>query len=211
MSGLILSYYYVKQYPDGMELPECARLFIIEGIAGSGKSTFHNQLKSELEERGFLIYDFSEEELLFSWKHAWIKGIEEVRLDYMNRLLDYCKEILDSTPSSAFIFSRFHISFDVLAVKTSPKTTKRYKKLIQRVKEMPAHIYVPVLDEHEIEDRCIHSERSDKTWRMHLGRRLETRGFSRLKDMYVWEQDRILSLLKAQGISYTTLRIGYKQ
>src|SRR4051812_26695837 len=59
------------RFPD--EVPLNSRVFIVEGISGSGKDTFQSYLKNKL--RGRAIYDYSEGELLQSWKQLQIEGI----------------------------------------------------------------------------------------------------------------------------------------
>lgn len=188
-----------------MKLPKEARIIIIEGIPGAGKNTLHQEIKDRIGNRK--IYDFHEEELLFSWKHAWIRDIEKIRLTFMNRLLDYCEKILKEK-DALFIFNRFHISLMVIAVNMDAETVKGYKKLVNRLKKLPVHIFVPILDKEEIEGRAIHRERTDEIWQLHLKKRLRHRGYSRLEDMYAQEQDEILKLLKKQGIPFSTVRIN---
>ena len=50
-----------------------SRVLIVEGISGSGKDTFQKYLKSKLRSR--VVYDYSEGEFLWSWKHQQIKDI----------------------------------------------------------------------------------------------------------------------------------------
>ncbi|MBW2978168.1 AAA family ATPase [Candidatus Woesearchaeota archaeon] len=181
------------------------RVFIIEGIAGSGKTTFHNQLKKKLKNK--TIYDFSEEELLFSWKHAWLKNINSIRLNFMNSILDYIQTTIKKDSSAVFILNRFHISFAILAVKMSKNIASKYNKLIQRIKKLPVKIFVPTIKKHEIEKRSSHKERKEKIWGLHQQKRMKTRNFSNLTEMYVWEQNLILKLLKKQKIPYSAIKI----
>jgi len=180
------------------------RVFIIEGIAGSGKTTFHNQLKNKLKNK--IIYDFAEEELLFSWKHAWIKDIGKIRLNFMNKLLDYIEKILKQDPNAVFILNRFHLTYPRVT-DMNKNMLNKYNKLIQRLKKLPVHIYVPILKKHEIEERASHKERKDKVWQLHMQKRLKQRGFSNLTDMYVCEQNKILNFLKKQKIPYSLVRV----
>src|SRR5437870_11358029 len=57
-----------------------SRLLIIEGIPGSGKDTFQAYLKERLKGRD--VYDYSEGELLHSWKHSPIDGILKLRVNF---------------------------------------------------------------------------------------------------------------------------------
>ncbi|MBU0472412.1 MAG: AAA family ATPase [Nanoarchaeota archaeon] len=188
-----------------MDIPKNVSIFIIEGIPGSGKSTLHKDLISKL--KGRIIYDFEEEELLFSWKHAWIEGIQDLRLEFMNKMLDYCEKVIKENSASVFIFNRFHVSLVILSTAINQEHPKGYDALIKRLREMPVHIFVPVLEPENIHQRSSHKERTEKIWELHKKKRLETRGFSNLKDMYVWEQNKIFELLKSQKIPYSTLKI----
>ena len=62
-------------------IPPNSRVFVIEGISGSGKDTFQAYLKNQLAGRE--IYDFSEGELLHSWKHTPIEGILKLRIQFI--------------------------------------------------------------------------------------------------------------------------------
>ena len=53
-----------------------SRVLIIEGISGSGKDTFQTYLKKKLKGRD--VYDYSEGEVLHSWKQLQIEGIFEI-------------------------------------------------------------------------------------------------------------------------------------
>src|SRR5215510_459636 len=55
-----------------------SRVFIIEGITGSGKDTFQTYLKKKLKDRD--VYDYSEGEVLHSWKQLQIDGISKLRV-----------------------------------------------------------------------------------------------------------------------------------
>jgi len=185
------------------------RIFIIEGVAGSGKSTLQQLLQERLS--GKLIYSFSEEELLFSWKHAWIKGIDRLRLDLMDAFLTYMEGILNSNPKAVFILDRFHLSFYYIETMHLKKHSldsaleKRYAAIIRRLQKLPVHVYIPLLKPGQIELRSVHAERKDKTWQLHLKRRLETSGHATLTELYVATQDFLLDLAEKQGIPYTKM------
>ena len=113
-----------------MQLPKRVKVFIIEGIAGAGKDTLHSDMLKQL--KGKNIYDFREEELLFSWKHAWINNIQDIRLRYMDKVVDYIEEVLKQDDKAVFILNRFHISLIILAEKFDAKLPKGYNKFIKR-------------------------------------------------------------------------------
>lgn len=191
-----------------MNIDKKSRIFIIEGIPGAGKTTFHDRLKNKLKDK--LVYDFTEEELLFGWKHVWIKDVEKIRLKFMNRILDYCEKIIKEIKNSVFILNRFHITFYILTIIMNKKISREYEHLIKRIEKLPVHIYVPILGPNQIEERASHHERKEKIWKLHLQKRLETAGFSKIKDLYVWEQGMMLRLLKEQKIPYSILRLSKK-
>ena len=191
-----------------MELPSGARIFIIDGVAGAGKSTLRAQLKKNLGAK--VVYDFAEEELLFGWKHVWIPGITEIRLEFLSRFLDYCEEKLREDPDAVFILERFHLSLAVLAWALNQELPPGYDTLIHRLKKLPVHLFIPVLDAQEIEQRASHAERSE-IWKKHLQRRLQMRKCANLEEMYTTEQEMVLRLAAEQDIPYTTVRIDAKE
>lgn len=193
----------------GLEIDSSTRIFIIEGVAGSGKSTLQTNLQEKLKNR--LVYTYKEEELLFSWKHAWISGIESLRLDFMEKFLDYCEQILLKNKNAVFVLDRFHITFFYLVIQHKGKTVmdegmkKRYAALIARLKKLPVHIYVPLLRPEEIEERSSHKERKEEAWALHLQKRLSTTGFNSLQEMYIDTQRIIKECLEQQDIPFTLL------
>src|SRR5205807_6753498 len=70
-----------------------ARVLIIEGISGSGKDTFQTYLKKKLKSRN--VHDYSEGELLWSWKHQQIKDIFKMQIRLMRKFLDYVAVTLE--------------------------------------------------------------------------------------------------------------------
>jgi deoxyadenosine/deoxycytidine kinase len=186
-----------------MDIPATARIFIIEGIAGSGKDTLQQQLREKLG--GKLVYSFSEDELLFSWKHAWIPGIQKLRLRYLNQILDYCEQTLKENPDAVFILNRFHIS--LITTNTDLKKPAGYRKLIERLRALPIHIYFAVVDKEKIEERVAHKERKDPLWEWHKQKRLQSRGYATLGELYSAEQKLILKMLKAQKIPYSVVNV----
>ena len=73
--------------PIVMHIPKDKKVIIIEGIAGSGKSTFFKDYKESIKDK--MVYAYTEEELLFGWRHNFIPGITDVRLRYFEKILDY--------------------------------------------------------------------------------------------------------------------------
>ena len=71
-----------NQKPDLLETIALeSRVIVVEGISGSGKDTFQSYLGKMLKDRD--IYDYSEGEVLHSWKHLQIDGIAKIRIEFM--------------------------------------------------------------------------------------------------------------------------------
>jgi len=85
-----------------------SRVLIIEGIAGSGKDTFQSYLKKKLKDRQ--IYDYSEGEVLHSWKQFPIDGIVNLRLKFMKSFVNYIGDIVSQDETAVFLLNRFHLS-----------------------------------------------------------------------------------------------------
>src|SRR5688500_11903579 len=85
-----------------------SRVLIIEGISGSGKDTFQKYLKSKLRSR--VVHDYSEGELLWSWKHQRIKDIFKLQIRLMRNFLDYVAATLERDDKAVFLLNRFHLS-----------------------------------------------------------------------------------------------------
>lgn len=181
------------------------RVFILEGIPGAGKNTLHEILKEKLT--GKVIYDFGEEELLFSWKHAWIQDIDSLRLQFYENILDYCEEIIAKNPEAVFIFNRFHISYRLSTKLIDQHSNERYKRLLERLKKINTFVIVPIVAEDLIEVRAAHKERIDPVWQGHLKKRLAQRNCTTLTEMYSKEQKDILQLLEEQGLLFQTLQL----
>lgn len=183
-----------------------SKIFIIEGIAGSGKDTFQNELSEYFDKNNLLVYNFSEGELLFSWKHFWIKNMEMHRINYLHSVLDYCEELINKDRKTVVVLNRFHISYTILS-KYNDKAKKSYDKLINRLKNLPVHIFLGSLDLCEIEKRASHFERKEKIWQIHLQKRINLANVSSLFELYKNEQEKIFYIAKKQEISYSIFKI----
>jgi len=188
-----------------MKIPKDKKIIIIEGIAGSGKTTIVENLKKKFKNSS--IYEFSENDLLFSWKHLWIKNLQSVRLNYMNKLLNFCKETLGKNEKTIFIFDRFHITYYLFSIMNKEKIPSDYNKIITQLRKLPVYIILPVLDRSLIEERTRHIERKDKLWNFHREKRLKKLGFNNFTDLYIWEQNKVLNLIKKQKIPYSIIEL----
>jgi len=182
------------------------RIIIIEGIAGSGKDTFQKQLSDHYTQKGFIVYNFSEEELLFSWKHFWIKNIEMHRIHYLHSLLDYCVKLIKENPKTIITLNRFHITYAIFS-KFNRKAKKLYDVLMKRLRKLPVHIFIGKLEEREIQKRALHSERKEKIWKIHQKKRLKEFKFDSLLELYKAEQNIILKIAQKQKIPFSFIKV----
>jgi len=181
------------------------KIFIVEGITGSGKDTLIKHLREKLSHK--LIYDYSEEDLLANWKHFWINDIHSIRLYFMEQFLEYCETIIKNNCNAVFILNRFHLSYAVFTHLSDKKSHKRYRAIVEKLLHLASCVYIAVLDEQLIESRSNHIERVDPLWKIHLQKRLATSGFSTLKDLYSSDQRKIISLAQEQGLPYELTQV----
>lgn len=177
-----------------------AQLIIIEGVPGAGKTTLQETLRQAVRERDVTV--FPEEALLFGWIHAWIPGIDKLRLSLMHRIADHIELAQADNPSHLFILNRFHLSYLIFADEPDMDV---YDLLLGRLRDLGAQVLVPQLPSRLITERSLHVERVDPLWREHLDRRLEKSGFDDIGAMYTREQQRVRMLLAEQDISYEIL------
>jgi len=178
------------------------RIFIIEGVAGSGKDTAQNELSKYFDKNNLLVYSFSEEELLFSWKHFWIENMEMHRIKYLHSLLDYCKKLIKEDTKTAIVFNRFHITYAIFS-KYNNQAKKLYDTLISRLQSLPVHIFIGKIGMNEIEKRASHSERKEKIWRIHQQKRINSAEVNSLYELYKNEQETVFKIAKKQKIPYS--------
>ena len=141
-----------------------SRVLIIEGVSGSGKDTFQTSLKKKLEDRD--VYDYSEGELLQSWKQLQIEGIFKLRVKFMKLFVNYIKDVVSREKNSVFLLNRFHLSTYVSTIIRQPKLEREYDEIINVLRTLSVHVFILQLDENEIEERSLHPERST-AWRKH--------------------------------------------
>ncbi len=192
-----------------LEINPNSRIFIIEGIAGAGKNTLHQQLKEKLSNK--LVYDYPEEAMLFSWKHGWIPGIDTMRLTFYEHFLDYCDQILSENVNSVFIVDWFHISHLIFLKLTDTKSNNRFRIIIERLKKLSTFVFIPIIDDSLIEARSAHIERVEPIWQIHLQKRLKQSGCTTLTEMYGAEQKKIISLAQAQDLPYSVVNVDIKK
>src|SRR5439155_9216292 len=104
-----------------------SRVLIIEGISGSGKDTFQTYLKKKLEGRD--VYDYSEGEVLHSWKQLQIEGILKLRIKFMKLFVNYIRDTVSRDENAVFLLNRFHLSTYASTIIQQPKLEKEYDQI----------------------------------------------------------------------------------
>src|SRR5687767_12889257 len=89
------------------------RIYIVEGVAGSGKDKLVQSLVAALEPVKRRVYSLTEEAVLASWIHYRLPGIHELRLTLARSLLERLLEELREDQKVTYIFNRFHVSYEV--------------------------------------------------------------------------------------------------
>ncbi|MBD3164496.1 hypothetical protein GF323_04800 [Candidatus Woesearchaeota archaeon] len=112
-----------------------------------------------------VIYAYTEEELLFGWRHNFIPGITEIRLNYFEKIIDYIEEKLRNE-DCIFILERFHISLKIFNWDSPVRFEKKYKKIISRVQSLPVYLLIFTLDASQIEKR---QKNKEKAWHEYQG------------------------------------------
>lgn len=177
-----------------------AQVVIIEGVPGAGKTSLQQHLGVMAQGRTLSV--FPEEALLFGWIHAWLPGIDELRMALMHRVMDHIEQSLSARPGHLFVLNRFHLSYLVFA---RAPDRQAYDALIARLRKLAVLVLVPQLAPEVIAGRALHIERDDPLWREHLDRRLADSGFADLAAMYTAEQEKVRRLLATQQLPYEVL------
>ena len=185
-----------------IKIPKNVRIIIIEGVAGSGKDTLQKLLKEKFS--GKLVHDYSEGELLFSWKHARIKGMAKMRLRFMKAFLDYVEQVLKEEPKSIFFLNRFHLSTYMAHVSKDNKLKKDYDKIVEHLRKLPVYILLLKLSPDEIEKRSAHVERPD-VWKKYQKFMVKKEGFSSRTERYMNEQKLMLKAAKKDKIPFSII------
>jgi thymidylate kinase len=167
-----------------------SRVLIIEGISGSGKDTLQTYLKEKLEGRD--VYDYSEGEVLQSWNQLQIGGIFKLRVKFMKLYVNYIKDIVSRDENAVFLLNRFHLSAYVMTIIQQPKLEREYDEIINVLRTLPVHVFILQLDEHEIEKRSLHPERSG-AWQKLQKQMVTKDGFPDRLERYIRQQKLILA------------------
>jgi len=178
-----------------------SRVFIIEGISGSGKDTFQTYLKKKLKDRD--VYDYSEGEVLHSWKQFQIEGILKLRVKFMKHFVNYVRDIVSRDENAVFLLNRFHLSTYAWTIIQQQKLGREYDEIINVLRILPVHVFILYLDENEIEKRSLHPERSG-AWQKFQQQILENHSF---RDRLEIQQKLILDAARRQQIPYSVIKL----
>jgi thymidylate kinase len=193
------------QDPDSYFLEKTtldSRVLIIEGISGSGKDAFQMYLKKTLEGRD--VYDYSEGEVLHSWKQFQIEGIFKLRVKFMKLFVSYVRDIVSRDESAVFLLNRFHLSTYAWTIIQQQKLGREYDEIIDVLKMLPVHVFILHLDENEIEKRSLHPERPS-AWQKFQKQIVENHSFC---DRLKIQQKLILKAAKTQQIPYSVIKVS---
>lgn len=178
-----------------------ARILIIEGISGSGKDTFQRYLKKLLNTQ--VVHDYTEGEVLHSWKQFQIEGILELRLKFMKLFVSYMQTIIKRDQNAMFLLNRFHLSTYAWAAVQHQKLGADYDDTVRALRELPVHIFILHVDEHEIEKRSLHPERSG-AWQKFQQQIVENYTFG---DRQEKQQGHILEAARIQEIPHSVIKM----
>jgi hypothetical protein len=184
-----------------------SRVLIIEGISGSGKDTFQSYLKKKLKDRD--VYEYSEGELLWSWKHQQIKDIFKMQIRLMRNFLDYVAVTLERDDKALFLLNRFHLSTYTMyttRITEQPTLEREYNMVIKALRALPTHIFLMQLMEGEMEARSSHPERG-VAWRRFQQHILEREGFGNFVKRNVALQKAMIETAIRQNIPFSILRL----
>jgi len=180
-----------------------SRVLIIEGISGSGKDTFQKYLKVKIKERD--VYDYSEGEVLHSWKQLQIKGILELRVKFMKLFMNHIRDSLEQNPDAFFLLNRFHLSTYASTIVQNPRLRREYDGIIETLKALPVHVFILQLANDQIDQRSSHPERSS-AWQKFQQQIVENYSF---RDRLERQQRLILEAARWQGIPYSITNLLY--
>jgi thymidylate kinase len=178
-----------------------SRVLIVEGISGSGKDTFQAHLKKILKDRD--VYDYSEGEVLHSWKQLQIDGVSELRVKFMKLFVIYVRDIISRDDNAVFLLNRFHLSTYASTIIQQPKLEREYDEIINILRTLSVHVFILQLDESEIEKRSLHPERSG-AWLKFQQQIVEKHSF---RDRLEKQQKLILEAAGRQQIPYSVIKL----
>ena len=186
------------------------RVYVIEGVAGSGKDTLARQLVASLlpDARPVLVWD--ETAVLASWHHYYLPDIDRLRLDLTESLAGHTEATLQREPDTLFVFNRLHVSHAVWRAEKRhdlPELEVRHDRLVQRLAALGTLVLHPVLDITSLEQRTSHNERQEAAWRAFLQRRAADMGSPSPGQMYGDQQSAMQRVLTRDGLPWRALSV----
>jgi hypothetical protein len=181
---------------------------LIERITSQSRvDAFQTHLTTMLKGRD--VYDYSEGEVLDSWKQMQIEGIFELRIRFMKHFANYIKHIVNQDKNAVFLLNRFHLSAYVFTIIQQPKLEPEYEEIIAILRTLPVHVFMLQLEKNEIEERSWHPERSG-AWRKFQQQIVERDGFQGRLERYAFQQRVMLEKAETQKIPYSVIKISYE-
>jgi hypothetical protein len=186
-------------------------LYVVEGVAGSGKDTLCRQLISTLRPSERRVLAFSEDAVLATWLHYFVPGIHQLRLDLADRLVDYFRDLLDREPDAAVVLNRFHVSFAVWRqeLHAPPELEARHERLVDAMGGLPLRIFQTVLPEAGADQRTSHEERGEVAWQRFLEERVAYHGHASSGQSYLAQQSRMTEILERDGLPYRQVTVRH--
>ena len=186
-----------------------AAVYIIEGVAGSGKDTLTNAVVAALRPAERRVLVFPEEAVLATWLYYFLPGIHELRLHLTHRLVDYMQVTLRRDPDTTFVFNRFHVSHAVWRQELSadPRFEGSHGRLVEKLGMLPVRILQAVLDEGEAHERARHQERHEVAWQRFLEERIDLHGELSAGDSYLRQQEAMTRILERDGLPFTQVHV----
>lgn len=187
-----------------IKIPEETRILVLEGIAGSGKTTLKEYLRKMFKDRK--LQEFTEEELLLGWKHIHVRGVSPLRVDFANVLLDHIEEKLQEDEDLFFILERFHLSMKILEWEFEKEFNRRYEEIVTRLSKLPVFVLITELKDEEIRLRMHHRERNEQ-WNRYCDEKLIVRGYEDLETLSVDQQKAFFDTAESQSIPYSGIHV----
>ncbi len=181
-----------------------SRVIVVEGISGAGKDTLQAYIKKILKNRD--VHDYSEGEVLHSWKQMLIEGIFELRIKFMKLFVNYIRDTVSRDEKAVFLLNRFHLSTYVFTIIQQPELEREYDEIINVLRTLPVHVFILQLNEKEIEKRSLHPERSG-AWQQFQQQIAKEDGFRDKLERYICQQRIMLESAKKQQIPYSVLKL----
>ena len=152
------------------------------------------------------MYDYSEGDVLHSWKQLQIQGILKLRVKFMKLFVNYVRDIVSRDENAVFLLNRFHLSTYASTIIQQPQLEIEYDEIITVLRTLPVHIFILQLDENEIEKRSLHPERSG-AWQKF---QQEIVGTDSFRDRLKKQQRLILEAAKRQQIPYSIIKLAHE-